>query len=281
MNQYVVYKIFTRPFNPELLSGLFWNFKLSGLVEEDDYIEIYLADESYLSEIQLRTELEKLKKEQLIKSFTIRTEVLLQKNWNELWEKSREVIHISDKIKIKPSFKKYSAKEGELVLTIDPKMSFGTGEHQSTKLVLQLIEKYTLPGMRILDVGSGTGILSIAAVKLGAESALAVDFDEICFENCKENCRINGVENQIKILTGTVADIKEKNFDLIFANIHKNVLTEIARDLKAKLKRNGKLLLAGLLAQDKKEIELRYHSLGFNTKKIVQMDEWIAVVMQK
>ena len=94
-------------------------------------------------------------------------------------------------------------------------MSFGTGEHQTTKLMLKLIEKYVKPGMKILDVGSGTAVLSIASVKLGAEKAIAIDNDELCYENGTENCRINKVENYIEIMTGETKDIAEDDFDII------------------------------------------------------------------
>jgi ribosomal protein L11 methyltransferase len=133
--------------------------------------------------------------------------------------------------------------------------------------------------MKVLDVGSGTGILSIAAVKLGAVKATAVDFDEICLENCKENCVLNGVENSIEILTGEIDNVVEKDFDLILANIQKNVLLEIAEKIKVKLNPNGILILSGLLESDKIAIEKKYHSLGFKTPQIEKMDEWIAIVL--
>jgi ribosomal protein L11 methyltransferase len=158
-------------------------------------------------------------------------------------------------------------------------MSFGTGEHQSTKLVLRLLDKYVKKGMSVLDVGSGTGILSIAAIKLGAANAFAIDFDEACFENCKENCEVNEVENSVEVKKGEIKDVNEINFDLILANIHKNVLLEIAEEIKMRLKKNGIVILSGLLASDKEDIETKYHSLGFRTEEISKIDEWIAIVL--
>ncbi len=134
-------------------------------------------------------------------------------------------------------------------------------------------------GMKVLDVGSGTGILAIASVKLGAIKAVAVDFDEICLDNCKENCILNGVENSVEVLTGEIDDVNEKDFDLILANIQKNVLLEIADKIKSKLKSGGIIILSGLLESDKIEIEKKYHSLGFKTELVETMDEWIAVVL--
>lgn len=278
MKNFYVYKISTNPFNADLLSGILWEFDIAGVIEEDDRLKIFTAEDSNISIKAIENSLNKLKEHNLINSFRIEKEILEDKNWNELWEKSREVIRVSDRIVIKPSFKEYKANENEIVLTIDPKMSFGTGEHQSTKLVLRLLDKYVKRGMKVLDVGSGTGILSIASVKLGAAKAVAVDFDEICLENCKENCSLNGVENSIEVLTGEIDIVKENNFDLILANIQKNVLIEIAEKIKSRLRENGKVILAGLLESDKKDIEKKYHSLGFRTEHIEQMDEWIALV---
>jgi len=176
-------------------------------------------------------------------------------------------------------FKNYSAKDNEIVLTIDPKMSFGTGEHQTTKLILRLLEKYVQIKMKVLDVGSGTGILAIAAVKLGAEKVVAIDFDEICLENCKENCVLNNVEDSVEILTGEIDEVKKKDFDLVLANIQKNVLLEIAEKIKSKLNQNGVVILSGLLESDKTAIEEKYHLLGFKTEHVAVMDEWIAIVL--
>jgi len=203
----------------------------------------------------------------------------LKKNWNELWEKGREVIRVSDKFVIKPTFKEYKALPGEIVLTIDPKMSFGTGEHQSTKLIIKLLEKYVRPGMRLLDVGSGTGILSIAAIKLGAAKAVAVDNDERCYENCIENCELNSVTGKVKIVKGEISDIKKDNFDLIIANIQKDVLLNIADQIIEKLKPDGITILSGLLVKDEKDIEQQYIKTGFEIVEIKLMDDWIAMVL--
>jgi ribosomal protein L11 methyltransferase len=278
MKKYFSYKIFSKPFNPELLSGIMWNFDITGLLENDDHISVFTSDISADTEIQFNEAMIGLKNEKVLESFRIEKEILEDQNWNKLWEKSREIIRVSDRIVIKPSFKNYEAKENEIVLTIDPKMSFGTGEHQTTKLVLSLLEKIVKPGMKVLDVGSGTGILAITAIKLGAKKAVAVDFDEVCLENCKENCAINNVENSVEVITGEINDVNEKDFDLIIANIQKNVLIEIADKIKSKLNHSGIVILSGLLESDKDDIEKNYCSLGFATIEIEHMDEWIAIV---
>ena len=279
MKNFFAYKIYTQPFDPELIAGLMWEYEITGLLENDDHVTIFTSDVSPSNEEQFNFAFIKLKNEKLIESFRIEKEIFEDKNWNELWEKSREVIRISDRIVIKPTFKEYSANPDEIVLTIDPKMSFGTGEHQTTKLILRLLEKYLKQGIKVLDVGSGTGILAIASLKLGASRAVAVDFDEICLENCKESCVLNGVVKSVHMLTGEIDDVSENDFDLILANIQKNVLLEIAEKIKSKLKPGGTVILSGLLEADKSAIEKKYHSLGFDTKCVDRIDEWIAIVL--
>ncbi|MBT8380528.1 MAG: 50S ribosomal protein L11 methyltransferase [Ignavibacteria bacterium] len=280
MKKYITFQIYFHPFIPELITGVLWEFNLLGIIEEDDHIKIFLPDGSHLDESKIKTELEKLRKENLIKSFSVKEEILKDKNWNELWEMGREVIRVSKKTVIKPSFKHYVGKEGETVITVDPKMSFGTGEHQTTKLVLRLLEKHVKPKMKVLDVGSGTGILSIAAIKLGAYSATAIDSDEVCYENCKENCELNGVSSRVKILTGEIQNIHANDFDLILANIQKNILLSICYDLQTRVKRYKKIILSGLLENDYNETVTCYTQTGYKLIEKEAMDEWIALVFQ-
>lgn len=279
MKKFLVYKIYTQPFDPELLSGLMWEFDIIGLTEETDHIKIFCEENTDINIQIIENSLKELKTNNIIAFFKVDTELLEDKNWNEEWEKSREVIRISERIVIKPTFKNYALKENEIVLTIDPKMSFGTGEHQTTKLILRLLESYVKPGIKVLDVGSGTGILAIASIKLGASRTVAVDFDEVCLENCNENCALNQVGDSVQILTGEIDDVEENDFELILANIQKNVLLEIAEAIKSRLKKNGVVILSGLLGSDQDEIEKKYHSLGFNTLQVEKLDEWIAMVL--
>jgi ribosomal protein L11 methyltransferase len=281
MKTFFVYKIYAQPFNAEIISGLLWQFDISGLIEEDDHIKIFTSEDSNISPEEIENSLDKLKADNIISSFRIEKELLEDKNWNQLWEDSREVIRVSERIVIKPSFKNYQAGENEIVLTIDPKMSFGTGEHQSTKLVLRLLEKYVKKGINVLDVGSGTGILSIAAIKLGAENAIAIDVDETCFDNCKENCSVNKVYESIKVLTGEIKDVNEKQFDLILANIQKNVLIEIADEIKMRTRKGGIVILSGLLKEDEESVSEYYVETGFQFLEKSVQDEWIALVLQK
>ena len=273
-----VFRITSTPFRPELMSGLLWELDLEGITEEDNSILVYTDEGINITSEKIEQLLNGLVNEGFLEKFIIEKNTVENKNWNEIWEKSREVIRISDKIVIKPTFKEYIPQTNELVLTIDPKMSFGTGEHQTTQLVLNLLERYVKPGMKVLDVGSGTGVLAITAVKLGAASAVAVDNDEWCYENCKENAELNNVSNSIKIITGDIKNVDEKGFDLVLANIQKNILLEILDDLKMKIKENGILILSGLLLKDEEEIMISYSDSGFTFVEKSVKDDWISLV---
>ncbi len=164
----MIYKEFivtAEPFIPDILSGVLWNLKINGISEEVNCLKVF-SDSVSKNDIELI--LNDLLNNKMLFSFSVEENFIEDKNWNAEWEKSRDVIRVTDRIIIKPTFKEYIAKENEIVLTLDPKMSFGTGEHQTTKMMLQLEEKYIKDGMKVLDIGTGTGILAIAAIKLGA-----------------------------------------------------------------------------------------------------------------
>ena len=176
---YKEYIITAEPFNVEILSSILWELNIDGINEEVNCLKVFAQDE--LVTIQsIENELHHLQENKLLREFTVQENFIVEKNWNEEWEKSREVIRVSDKIIIKPTFKEYEASENEIVLTLDPKMSFGTGDHQTTKICLMFIEKYLKPVMKVLDAGSGTAILGIAAAKFGAKNVIAFDIDEWC-----------------------------------------------------------------------------------------------------
>ena len=142
------------------------------------------------------------------------------------------------------------------------------------------IEKYLKPVMKVLDAGSGTAILGIAAAKFGAKNVIAFDIDEWCFENGIENTKLNDVSDKVEIRKSELKDIPEKDFDMIIANIQKNILLDLAEGFKTRIKQSGILILSGLLEMDRNQIVEKYSAFGFEEIDFLQMDDWIGIVFK-
>jgi len=280
MKSYKEFLISFQPFNVDLISGLLWNLKIEGIVEDNSFIKVYTLAENNILESDFDKILLSSKRENLIESFFISSSDVENKNWNEEWEKKIQVIKVTDKIIIKPSFRNYMAAKDEIVITIDPKMSFGTGEHETTKLMLQFVEKYVYGNSKICDVGSGTAVLSIASYLLGAQKVIAIDNDELCLDNGLENTKINNAEGHVDVLNCELKDLNENNFDIILANINKHILIDIAKEMKTRIKSEGILILSGLLNTDQIEIINHYSKFGFELIDKRSMNEWISIVLK-
>lgn len=270
----------TFPFNPEILTGILMIFDFLGIEERENELVCYFNKFTNEDLSTLNQLLNNLKKESLIERFEIYQSSIEQRNWNEEWEKTIQPIKVSDRIVIKPSFSDYEKKEGEIVITIDPKMSFGTGYHQSTRIMIRLIERHIQNGFKVLDVGTGTGILSIVSLKLGASKVIACDIDENVQENFYENLALNGITNNCFFTVGTINEINEKDFDLVLANIQKNVLIDIASEIVERTKKGGLVILSGLLTEDESEVCEIYKSFNFKFIETEIEDEWIGIVYQ-
>ena len=280
MKTFKKFIITSEPPNNDLVSGLLWQLDIDGINETDSGVEVFVSSSKNITCDDIGKILKEMVDERLVDIFYISEETLEDKNWNEEYEKNVRVIEVTEKIVIKPSFKEYNSKPGQTVITIDPKMSFGTCEHATTRLVLQLIEKYINGGEKVLDVGSGTAILGISAVMLGTASALCIDNDEWCALNGNENVKANNLSSKVEIRLAEIQQVEEKEFDLITANINKHILLDIAEEIKMKTKKGGALILSGLLIIDEKDIVEKYTQLNFKLIEKDTMDEWCALVFQ-
>jgi ribosomal protein L11 methyltransferase len=280
MKTYKEFLVYAEPFNTDALSSVLWELNISGINEEDYYLKIF-SDNTELKLSEINGQLEKLKKEGVIESYRTEENTHDYVNWNEEWEKNTKVIEVSDLIVIKPTFREYEKKKDQTIIIIDPKMSFGTGEHQTTKLSLIFLKKYMKQGYKVLDAGTGTGVLAIAAVLFGAEYALGIDIDEWAEPNFRENASLNNVSDVTEVRTCELKDVAEKDFNLVIANIQKNILMDICSDINSHTKKGGAIILSGLLFTDENDIIKRYTAEGFSFKEKEQMDEWIALVFEK
>ncbi len=198
------------------------------------------------------------------------------KKWKEHWKPSK----ISNRIVICPTWEKYEQEQGEIIVNIDPGNAFGTGTHATTQLCVNACEKYMPLNASVADIGCGSGILAICAMKLGAKSACAVDTDETVIETAMTNAKVNN-ENSIVFKNASSDILKDESFDFVFANILHNILAEIMPDLKRIMKKGAKIVLSGIL-EGKEGVVLR--AIEKNKLKIIEekrQKEWIAFVVQK
>lgn len=204
-------------------------------------------------------------------------EVVAEQNWNEEWEKTITARQIGSFF-VRPTWSGETAPRDTILLEIDPKMAFGTGYHESTRLMLKLLSDAVSKGDNVLDAGTGTGILAIASVKLGAEKVFAFDIDEWSITNATENVLLNEVSGQVEIKKGGREVIPGgTTFDLILANIERNTILELLPDFREILRNGGCLLLSGLLETDREIVVSNLDKRGFEVQQIIRENNWIAV----
>jgi ribosomal protein L11 methyltransferase len=177
--------------------------------------------------------------------FTFSYDITLipQKNWNEVWESNFEPIIIKDKIYVRATFHA-PRPEFEYEIVIDPKMAFGTGHHQTTSMMLEMLLENDMTGKKVLDMGCGTGILAIMASKSGASVVTAIDYDPVCFESTIENSQLNKIFN-VQTLNGSKEAIPDELFDVILANINRNILLDQLKRYSEVLRPDGELYMSG------------------------------------
>jgi ribosomal protein L11 methyltransferase len=209
--------------------------------------------------------------------FTFSYEVTLipQKNWNEVWESNFEPIAIKDKIFVRATFHQPKP-EFEYEIVIDPKMAFGTGHHQTTSMMLELMLENDFVNKNVLDMGCGTGILAIMASKLSAVKVTAIDYDIVCFESTLENAQLNNISN-ITAICGSKEVIPDEQYDTILANINRNILLDQMQRYSEVLKHDGELYLSGFYEQPDLDIimdEARKYGLKYIIHK--KNSDWVA-----
>ena len=204
-----------------------------------------------------------------------------QQNWNAVWESNFEEVEVKGEVLIRAPFHKERPHYKGLEIIIQPKMSFGTGHHATTRLMVEMLLNSDIEDKRILDMGSGTGVLAIVATKLGAESVLAVEIDDMAEESVRENIELNGVAEKVVSICGDATAIEGRAFDIVLANINRNVLLADMEAYAATLSEGGELIMSGFFEEDI-EILLK-KAKRFGLKKVEQLshDEWRAIRLKK
>ncbi len=211
----------------------------------------------------------------------ISLEGLCEDDWAESWKQYYKPVHLG-KITVVPAWEKYEAKDGEVIVRMDPGMAFGTGTHETTRLVIRLMQDELRGGERLLDVGTGSGILSICASKLGAGHCNAYDIDPVAVKVARDNAEADGCSNITvgvsDLLRGV--DLSQGKYDFCVANIVADIIIRMLPDIKDYLKAGAPLILSGIIGQRAEEVRREVVRNGFTVEKEIEENDWIGMLVR-
>ncbi|WP_337084645.1 50S ribosomal protein L11 methyltransferase [Elizabethkingia anophelis] len=275
MTQYLEFDFKIEPVEPwnEILMAELIEQGFDSFTENPDGILAYIQAE-LLNEEELKNQW-LLNHDEVKISYTYKE--MPNINWNEEWEKNFQPINVEDKVLIRAEFHESQGLEEEII--IQPKMSFGTGHHATTYLMIQQMMDMDFQGKKVLDMGCGTSVLAIYAKKKGASDVLGIDIDEWAVENSRENAERNNTPMRVEL--GTANNLGLEKFDIILANINRNILiSDIPRYVEV-LQPGGSLLLSGLCFFDVDDILQVCNEQNLQLQKKLQREEWVSLLLTK
>jgi len=215
--------------------------------------------------------------------------IVAESDWANAWKEHYQVVHLGDRFVIKPTWREYKAQPGEIVMELDPGMAFGTGLHPTTQMCLAAIEKYARPEMRTLDLGTGSGILAIAAALLGVKSIVGIDNDPLAVKVAAENAALNHVTEPITVERGSLAEAnaaalagRPAGFDLIIVNILARVIIGLCEDGLGRVMRSGGLaIFAGLIDTQEYGVREALQTQGLTVIDRLQEKDWVCLIAGK
>jgi len=243
-------------------------------VQEDESLMAYIQGELYAEQ-----PLKEIFADQLYHDIPYLMTQIEERNWNAEWESNYPFVLIDDRCMVRAPFHERNPNV-EFDIVIEPKMSFGTAHHETTAQMLTLLLDEDVKGLKVLDMGSGTGVLAILAMMKGASSVTAVDNNEWAFENAVENMKRNGILDQT-ILLGDASAIKSLTFNLILANINRNILLKDMHCYFDSLADGGKLFMSGFYEADLPAIKAEAIRLGMKFVKNISSNNWVAAVFSR
>ncbi|MGG7057067.1 50S ribosomal protein L11 methyltransferase [Clostridium nigeriense] len=262
---------------------LTWDFADINVLEhkgEVAVVKAYFSEEDNIEEV-LKYVNDKMKELKDIGidtgAYKVESEKMYEEDWANNWKKYYKPTKIGDRIVVKPIWEEYEPKGNELVLELDPGMAFGTGTHETTRMCIQALDKYVKEDSTVFDVGCGSGILAIAAAKLGAKMAVGVDLDPVAVESAKENVGFNNLDN-IQILYGNLVEVIDGKADIVVANIIAEVICILTEDVKRVLKEDGYFITSGIIHDRVDMVTNKLQEVGFEVVEINKDGEWNCIV---
>ncbi|MBQ6906871.1 MAG: 50S ribosomal protein L11 methyltransferase [Clostridia bacterium] len=300
MNNYNQIKVTVSKENSEIAEAVMTAMDFFGGLMIEDFSDIDLCKWDYVDEDLLKKDknvvsisgyveenenisnvIEQLK---LLLPADAKTEIISVKDddWANNWRKYYHPIHVGKNLVIKPSWIDYDKKDGEIIVELDPGMAFGTGTHETTRMCMEHLEKYVKSDSSVLDVGCGSGILSITSLLVGAEKVTGVDIDPVAASVAVENGRMNGfTPPKYNIKRGNLVDEIEGKYDVIVANIIADVIISISSDVKNFMTDNGVFICSGIITDRKNEVESELVKNGYKIAEKSEEGEWVSFVCKK
>lgn len=261
----------------EIMTALLSDYPFEAFAEEVGVLKAYIQVDDYDACCE---EVEQIAVSQGVE---FQASEVVQQNWNEQWESGFEPVDVAGDRAIRIRAPHHQpADEGVIDVVIAPRMSFGTGHHATTALMSQIIVSENLAGQRGLDMGCGTGVLAIVALKCGAERMVAVDIDDWACDSCRDSIALSGVEDRVDVRCGSIEQVvADEKFDFILANINRNILISMMPSFSALLPSSGRLLMSGFLREDVLYIEAAATEHGFAVENVIEREGWMVVVCKK
>lgn len=208
----------------------------------------------------------------------VTTSEVYEKDWADSWKKYYKPKKIGERIVIKPSWEEYESEDDDIIIELDPGMAFGTGTHETTIMCIRQLEKYVNEGNNVFDIGSGSGILSIAAAKLGARKVVGVDLDELSVKVSTENAKMNGVEDIVNFKHGNLLDVINEKADVVVSNIVAEIITVLSKDITSFLNKDGIFIASGIIHEKIQMVKDAMMDEGLVIIDTITMGEWVCIV---
>ena len=276
-------KIRTTSETDDIISNFLFEIGCTGCHSTEDGLKAYFDEKVPSIEIveKLKTYLNELSELGFdVSGHDIDVDIIGNRDWNAEWKKTLKPIYIFPDVIIKPSWIELTAPDNALVIRMDPKMAFGTGTHATTQLVMKLMRSQLKRAQRVLDIGTGSGILSILAVLLFRCSVIAFDIDPMAVATAKENCIENGVSDNVRLFIGTIESLKKTGFDVILANINRLEIERIIPAINDRIKPGGTIILSGILTEEENLIQIALNKLNYKSLIKSIQEEWLGLALQ-
>ncbi|MCC0646993.1 50S ribosomal protein L11 methyltransferase [Clostridioides sp. ZZV15-6598] len=249
--------------------------------EEDVLIKTYVSEEKNVMEF-----VEIIKQKVLgLRDFgidigegSVSLDQVNEADWANAWKAYYKPTKVGQRVVVKPTWEDYDMQEGDLIIELDPGMAFGTGTHETTSMCIRELEKYVNKDSKVFDIGCGSGILAIAAAKLGAKEVVAVDLDEVAVKVAKENVIENKVEENVSVMHGNLTDVIKDKADVIVANIIADIIKILAKDVQNFMKEDAIFISSGIILDKVEEVKESLIENGFEIVEVQKLGEWSAIV---